>query len=171
MRPIVKSVFMKVAGKTIDVGLHEATVLQVDKYSVKGMFSINSPMRTFVKHTHVLFRLNDTNKTFSLDADDVELPVYKRQKVGIISLNKSVIGFADTDSDKYYYITNDFYNALNLGIPYLLVWLAGIVGAILILSVLKPNYVSAWILVPFVLAWIIYRAKKIILNKEIETAV
>jgi hypothetical protein len=162
---------MKVAGKTIDVALHEATVLQVEKYSVKGMFSINSPMRTFVRHTHVLFRLNDTNKTFSLDADDVELPVYKRQKVGIISLNRSVIGFADTDSDKYYYITNDFYNALNLGIPYLLVMLTGIAGAIFILSVLKTNYVSAWTLVPFVLGWIIYRAKKIIVNKEIETAV
>jgi len=52
-----------------------------------------------------------------------------------------------------------------------LVMLTGIAGAIFILSVLKTNYVSIWTLVPFVLGWIIYRAKKIIVNKEIETAV
>ena len=162
---------MRVAGKTIDVALHDATVLQVDKYSQKGMFTGNSPLRTYIRHTHVTFQLNESNKTFSFDAENVELPVYTKQKVGIISLNKSVIGFANEGSAEYYYITNDFYKALNLGTSYLLVWLTGIAGAIFILSALKTNYASLLSLVPFAFAWIVYNVKKFFINKEIENTV
>jgi hypothetical protein len=162
---------MKVAGKTIDVALHDATVLEVDKYSRKGMFTANSPLRTYIRHTHVIFQLKDTNKTFSLDAKNVELPVHSKQKVGIISLNRSVIGFSNTDSDEYYYITNDFYKVLSLGRAYFLVWLTGIAGAIFILSALKTNYASLLSLVPFAFAWLVYSIKKFFVNKEIETAV
>ena len=162
---------MRVAGKTIDVALHDATVLQVNKFSRSGKFVSNAPLRTYIGHTHVTFELDNSHKTFSLDAQNVELPMYKKQRIGIISLNKSVIGFADKDSDEYYYITGDFYKALNLKTPYLSVWLTGIAGALLIMASLKTNYASLWSLIPIAFAWVVYSVQKLFVNKEIETAV
>jgi hypothetical protein len=44
---------MRVAGKTIDVALHDATVLQVNKFSRSGKFVSNAPLRTYIGGTHM----------------------------------------------------------------------------------------------------------------------
>ena len=114
---------MKVAGKTINVELFPATVLQVDQSASTNILTDTAffPLKSNAPHTYITFQLKENDTTLPLDVPDAQLPMYKEQEVDIISLNQSVVGFVDIKSREYYYITNDFCSALHFSIHYFLI--------------------------------------------------
>lgn len=164
---------MRVSGKELDVELSGAIVLQVNKYSGTGIFTDDKffPLTQNTMHTNIVFQLKDTNKTLPLDVRDVYVPAYDKQEVDIIRVNKSIVGYVDVKNEEYYYLTNDFCKAIGAGIPSFFVWLAGLIGAIIVYNLISSDRDIWYITLPLFLAWLFYMISKLILNPKIEKAI
>lgn len=148
-------------GINIPLSLHKATVIHADKFTESLGGAFNFPI-TSTLYIDLVFRLDETNEDWPVYITNLNLPVYTGQAVTVVSTDKTVLGYIDAQTNYYYYTTNDFVRKLNIGIPFIWVWIIGITGGILIY--LLKQEVSVWIIVPLISAWILYSIQKFILN-------
>jgi hypothetical protein len=164
---------MKILNKDLDIQLLPATIVQIDKYAKTGIlrderfvpFSINQ------FYTNIVFQLQQTGKTLPLDVKNIQLPLYNKQEVDIISANQFIIGYVDVKSEEYYYITNDFYKAAGMQFLEVLTWLVSIIATITILTIIKNSYALLFACSLLMLTWLANIIIKSVLNKKIENAI
>jgi hypothetical protein len=149
----------------LTLSLDTATVIHANKFSRADgaiSFFVFSTL-----YTDVVFRLNEPNKDLPVYIKNLDLPIYSGEDVTLIRAANIIIGYIDTKSNDYYYISNDLGRKLGLGVPYYWIWLTGI-GAGVLIYFLQDQTISIWNFVPFVLAWLLVKLQKVILNYRIK---
>jgi hypothetical protein len=164
---------MKVLDKNVDIELYPATVLQIDKYARTGLFTDNRffPLNMNTMYNDVVFQLQDTGKTLPLEIKDVQLPLYNKQAVDIISVNKYIIGYVDVKNEEYYYITDDFCKVIGFRFLGLLVWMAGLLVAFITFTFAKNNYAAMFSCILIIVTWCMHIIIASTLNRKIERSI
>jgi len=164
---------VKVLDKEVSIELHPATVMQVDKYARTGIFTDDRflPFTANALHTNIVFQLKDTEATQPLNVRDVQLPLYNKQEVDIISANEFIIGYVDVKNEEYYYITNNFCKVMGLTIPVFFTWIIGITAAVTAMIIIKNNYAPLFATMLLVVTWLMHISIKFILNRKIENEI
>jgi len=167
----VKISRVKFLQKKLNIELSPATIVHIDKHSRPGIFTDDRfmPLAANTLHTRIVFQLKESNKVLPLNVRDIQLPLYNMQEVDIITANQFVIGYVDIESEEYYYITNDFCRAVGIGFIDNASWLAGIVAAGCILTIIKNEYAALFAFILLFIIWISTVSLKTILNKKIES--
>jgi len=149
----------------LTLSLDKATVIHANKYSrADGAISF---FVISTLHTNVVFRLNDTNQDVPVYIQSLDLPIYSGEEVILIRVANIIVGYVDTKSDHYYYVTNNLGRKLGLGIPYYWIWLIGIGGGIIIYF-LQDQTFSLWNFVPLASAWLLVKLQKLMFNYRIK---
>lgn len=159
---------IKVSGKELAVSLHKATVIHSDKFTRTSGGWNNLPVRSTL-YTDVVFRTDETNEDWPLYIRNIDLVIYKEQRVQVIVVNDAIVGFVDEKTGHYYYTTSQFSNLLKLGIPYYYYIIAGIAGAVILWLAYLNNF--GWSLIPLFLALIAYQIQKLILSSRARKAI
>lgn len=161
---------MKVLDKNVDIQLYSATVLQIDKYARSGLFTDNRsfPLNMNTMYNDVVFQLQDTGKTLPLEVKNVQLPLYNKQAVDIISVNKFIIGYVDVKNEEYYYITDDFCKVIGFKFWGLLVWMVGLLAIFITFTLAKNNYAAMFSCILIITTWCIHIVIASALNRKIE---
>ncbi len=163
---------MKVLNRNLDIQLSPATILKVNNYSkVDGVHNKLSPSTLKKSQTEIVFQLKDSDKTLPLSVHNLQLPLYNEQEVDIISANEFIIGFVDIKKEEYYYLTNDFYKAAGMKFFDMLTWFAGIMGTIVILSIVKNMYAPVYAITMLTLTWTLNIILKEVFNRKIESSI
>jgi len=157
-----------VSGKDLPVSLHKATVIHADKFTRTSGGAYNLPVRSTL-YTDVVFRVDESNEDWPLYIKNIDLVMYKDQRVLVIVVNDAIVGFVDEKTGRYYYTTQQFSKLLKLGIPYPYYIIAGIAGAV-VLYLAYPNQIE-WLLIPLFVALIGYQIQKLILGSKARKAI
>lgn len=88
-----------------------ATVIHSNKYNQNNGFYVWHLFSQNLLHD-VVFKLETTGEEFPVTLKNMNLPLYQNQLVSLIAVDDTVIGFIDSNSRKYYYLTNNLQKAL-----------------------------------------------------------
>lgn len=157
---------IKFSNTEIPLSLHSARVIHANKYSEAYGGAFNLPISSTL-YTDVVFRLNETREDYKIYIKNLDLPIYNEQEVTVICSAKRVLGYIDMQTNYYYYTTKDFSRSLGIGLPYIWVWVVGILGGTC-LYLINNQEISLWVLVPFLAAYILFLMQKWILNHRIQ---
>lgn len=152
----------------IPLSFHKGTVIHADKYAESGGPGLNLPI-TSTLYSDIVIRLTDTNKDCKVYTKNIDLPVYTDQKVLLISARSVILGFIDSETNRYYYTTGDFSKRLGLGIPFYWLLLAGIIGTMILYFIMDQQF-STIVFIPLFAAWLFYILQQWTLNFIIERA-
>jgi hypothetical protein len=164
---------MKALDKNITIELSRATVLQIDKYARTGIFTDDRffPLTTNTMLTNIIFQLKNTNKTLPLYVRNMQVPLYDKQEVDIISANNFIIGYVDVANEEYFYTTDDFSKISGIKIPEKFTWIIGITAAITVATILKNSYTPFLACLLLLAAWLLHSIINFTLNKKIENEI
>jgi hypothetical protein len=105
---------IQIHNQTFKIEYHPATVVQSEKYEERSTFSNN--YWAFTPKHDIAFRVKDTDEDFFFTTEYSRIRAYVGQEVALITLDKKIIGFLNTKSNDYYYLTNRFARILGFGI-------------------------------------------------------
>ncbi len=88
-----------------------ATVIHSNKYNQNYGFYLWHMFFQNLLHD-VVFKLETTGEEFPVTLKNMNLPLYQNQLITLIAVDDTVIGFIDSNSRKYYYLTNNLQKAL-----------------------------------------------------------
>lgn len=161
---------IEISNKTFPISLESAEVIHADKYTeARGGWG-SLPVSSFL-YTDVVFRAGTGKEDRHLKINNLDVPIYRGQHVLVISVNKSIIGFVDRQTSKYYYTVTDFAQLLHLGMAFYWVWVIGVLtGLLALVFTWKEDDVSLPLLflLPIAGMWLIYHAQKWLLNGHIK---
>jgi hypothetical protein len=152
----------------LEFTLHNATVIHADKYTETSGGWGNAPVRSRL-YTDLVFRSSDTNEDWPLTVNGRNLSVYNGQKVMVMGLQGSIIGYVDKQSNKYYYTRNEFSSFVKTGMPAYYIWIIGLIGGLLVYLFTPEESDALFLLVllPLGLAWLIYIIQKQMISNRI----
>jgi hypothetical protein len=162
---------MKLLNRNLDIQLSPATVLRVNNNAKPGTLSYSLSPALLKAQTDILFQLKDSEKMLPLSVYNMQLPLYDKQEVDIISANQFIIGFVDIKSEEYYYVTKDFCEAMGSKFFDMLSWFAGIVAIMIILTSAKSVYTPVYVITTLILTWLGNIIAKEVFNRKIENAI
>lgn len=148
--------------------LHNATVIHADKYSETTGGWGNAPVRSHL-YTDLVFRSSDTNEDWPVTINGRNLSVYNGQKVMVMGLQGSIIGYVDKQSNKYYYTRDEFSSFIKMRMPAYYIWIIGIFGGLAVFM-FTPGESDAMILLtllPLCITWLIYIIQKQMISNRI----
>jgi hypothetical protein len=161
---------IRIQNRDIQIALHPATVIHTDKYSETSGGWGNLPVVSTL-YTDVVFRSRTSKEDWHHKITSRDLPVYNDQEVRVISADNIIIGYIDEQTKKYYYTSNNLSNRMGLGMSYYLVWVIGIVGAVII-GLLTWETTMMWLLfTPLIITWLFYRIQKWVLHAQVTKAI
>lgn len=117
----------------LEFTLHNATVIHTDKYSETTGGWGSAPVRSHL-YTDLVFRSSDTNEDWPMTVNGRNLAVYNGQKVMVMGLQGSIIGYVDKQSNKYYYTRDEFSSFVKAGMPAYYIWIIGIIGGLAVFT-------------------------------------
>jgi hypothetical protein len=162
---------MKLLNRNLDIQLSPATILRVNDNTKPDTFDHYSSPPSRKARTDILFQLKNSDKTLPLSVRNKQLPLYDKQEVDIISANQFIIGFVDIKKEEYYYVTEDFYEAVGTKFFDMLSWFAGIMAIIIILTLAKSMYTPVYVITTLTLTWLGNIIVKEVFNRKIENAI
>ena len=165
---------MKTLHRKVNIELHPATIMHVDKYARNGLFTDDRflPLTANTLHTEVIVKLKNADETLPLSVRDKQLPLHKKQEVDIISANKCIIGYVDVKREEYYYFTNNFCKITGFNIPaFFITWVTGFVASASILIFMESDYKAIFACMLLMLTCILHITVKLILNRKIESEI
>lgn len=151
------------------VSLHPATVIHADRYSETTGGYGHWPVRSSL-YTEVVFRSKETGMDWPITITDLRPRIYTDQQVTVIAANSVIVGFVDTQTQRFYYTVSDFARSLGLGTRRYLSMLAGIVASVACFLLLPEEW-KALCVFAFVAAVVFHYSQKAILNRRIEKAI
>jgi hypothetical protein len=107
---------IQIHNQIFEIEYYPATVIQSDKYQESSFFTNNAWSLT-PKHD-IAFRLKNIDHEFFFTTEYSRIRAYVGQEVALITLNKKIIGFLNTKSNDYYYLTNKFARILGFGVSW-----------------------------------------------------
>ncbi len=156
------------SNQELEFTLHNATVIHADKYTETSGGWGSAPVRSRL-YTDLVFRSSDTNEDWPITVNGRNLAVYNGQKVMVMGLQGTIIGYVDKQSNKYYYTRDELSSFVKTGMPAHYIWIIGVIGGLLV-YLFTPETSDArflWILLPLCLAWLIYMIRKQMINNRI----
>ncbi|PWK28840.1 hypothetical protein LV89_00393 [Arcicella aurantiaca] len=163
---------IQIHNQIFEIDYHPATVVQSDKYEESSFITNNSWSHT-PKHD-LAFRLKNTDQEFFFTTEYSAIRAYVGQEVHLITLNKKIIGFLNTKSNDYYYLTNKFARILGFGVSWKWILLIEILLGIALFSTKEYSPRSTIILALFIVPaiyWILMRIYNLYLEKKIDKVV
>lgn len=163
---------IQIHNQTFEVDYHPATVIQSDKYEERSFIS-NSAWSFTPKHD-IAFRVKNTDQEFFFTTEYSKIRAYIGQEVALITLDKKIIGFLNTKSNDYYYLTNKFARILGFGINWKWILLVEILIGICLFFVkeysLQKNIAISLFIIPAIY-WILMRIYNLYLEKKIDKVI
>jgi hypothetical protein len=154
----------------LPLSLHKATVIHANKYSEAQGGAFSLPVSSTL-YTDIVFRLDGTNEDLKAYVQGSDLPVYTQQEVTVFCTGKKVLGFIDSATNYYYYITRDFSRYLKYGLPYIWIWIIGLLGGTAIYVLTYEDNGSPWMMAPLIAAYLFYYVQKLVFNFRIRKAI
>lgn len=152
----------------LEFTLHNATVIHADKYSETTGGWGSAPVRSHL-YTDLVFRSSDTNEDWPMTVNGRNLSVYNGQKVMVMGLEGSIIGYVDKQSNKYYYTRDEFSSFVKMGMPAYYIWIIGIIGglAVFLFTPEETDIRFLYALLPLGITWLIYIIQKQMISNRI----
>lgn len=152
----------------LEFTLHNATIIHADKYTETTGGWGNAPVRSRL-YTDLVFRSSDTNEDWPLTVNGRNLAVYNGQKVMVMGLQGTIIGYVDKQSNKYYYTRDEFSSFVKTGMPVYYIWIIGIIGAMVVFMFTtdESDVRLLYALIPFGAAWLTAIIQKQVISNRI----
>ena len=149
----------------LQLSVATATVIHANKYSrAEGVFS---PFVISSLHTEIVFRKTGTNEDLSCYVRNLDLPIYSGEEVMVVEVGNIIVGYIDSKTKFYYYITKNLGRRLGLGIAFFWIWLAAIAASFMIVIFNRFAF-TPWCLPPILLAWLLIKGRRVLLNSRLK---
>jgi hypothetical protein len=162
---------IQIHNQTFKIEYHPATVVQSEKYEERSTFSNN--YWAFTPKHDIAFRVKDTDEDFFFTTEYSRIRAYVGQEVALITLDKKIIGFLNTKSNDYYYLTNRFARILGFGINWKWILLVEILIGMNLFFI--EEYAQQYIVITLfaipVIYWIGMRLYNLYLEREIDRVI
>ena len=153
----------------IPIVLNQATVIYANKLSeASGGWYYLPVVSTLI--IDAVFRLKQNGTDLKVRLKDHDVPLYTNQDVIVLSVGNIVIGFVDTQTSLYYYITRDIAQSLGHGVPFhyfLLGAFALSFGSLFFLD--KDSYLVC--IIPLVLGWLGFNLYRRMINLKLRNSI